>query len=229
VTVPTEVIAHRGASTHEPENSLAAFAAAVRFGAHGVELDVRATADGALAVVHDAHLPDGRAVAEVRAAELPGGIALLDAALDACGDLLVNVEIKADGPRGGTAIAAGVVATCRAWGGRVLVSSFDAATVARVRELDAHVATGQLTFLLDRSVPEVLATVADQGHGAWHPHHATIDADAVAAAHAVGIAVNVWTVDDPGRIATLAAWGVDAVVTNDVPTALRSVGGPGTG
>ena len=36
--------------------------------------------------------------------------------------------------------------------------------------------------------------------------------------------MNTWTVDDPERIATLAGWGVDAVVSNDVPTALHALG-----
>jgi len=62
----TLVYAHRGASAAEPENTLAAFRAAARMGADGVELDVRRTADGGAAVVHDATLADGRPVASVR-------------------------------------------------------------------------------------------------------------------------------------------------------------------
>jgi glycerophosphoryl diester phosphodiesterase len=46
----------------------------------------------------------------------------------------------------------------------------------------------------------------------------------VAAAHTAGLAVNTWTVDDPDRIALLVSWGVDAVVTNDVPAAREAVG-----
>ena len=47
------VIAHRGASAREVENSLAAFRAAAGLGSDGVELDIHATADGALIVHHD--------------------------------------------------------------------------------------------------------------------------------------------------------------------------------
>ena len=43
-------------------------------------------------------------------------------------------------------------------------------------------------------------------------------------AHRAGLAVRAWTVDDPGRIAELAAMGTDAVVTNDVPAALEALG-----
>lgn len=211
-----QVIAHRGASATHPENTLAAFAAAVALGADGVELDVHRTVDGALAVHHDAELADGTALAGLPAADLPVDVPLLPAALAACGDLLVNVEIKA-------APADLVVAAVDAWGGRALVSSFDPAAVDAVRAVAPHVPTAQLTFLLERSVADTVRWIAGRGHGAWHPHHATVDAGAVDAAHAAGLAVHVWTVDDPARIVELAAAGVDGIVTNDVPGARRAL------
>ena len=67
----TQVIAHRGASGLEPENTVAAFRRAVALGADGVELDVRRSADGVLVVHHDARLADGRAIVTVPEAELP--------------------------------------------------------------------------------------------------------------------------------------------------------------
>jgi glycerophosphoryl diester phosphodiesterase len=216
------VIAHRGASAQRGENTLAAFAHAVELGADGIELDVRATADGELAILHDLHLPDGRPVSAVDAADLPSFVPLLDAALAACGSLLVNIEIKSDEPGAGVALVADVAAAGARWGGPVLVSSFDPTTV------DAAAAAGlpaaQLTLFLDRSVPELVAAVAGRGLVAWHPHHATLDEDAVARAHDAGLAVNTWTADDPPRITELAAWGIDGIVTNDVPTALRTLG-----
>jgi len=50
------IIAHRGASSHAPENTLAAFQAATDAGADGVEFDVRLAADGVPVVIHDANL-----------------------------------------------------------------------------------------------------------------------------------------------------------------------------
>lgn len=222
---PPLVIAHRGASAHAPENTIEAFALAVTLGADAVELDVRATADGALAVLHDPHLPDGTPIAQLRAAELPEAICLLDAALEACGDLLVNVEIKADGPGGGVAMVAAVVAACRAWGGETLVSSFDPATVDLLHAEAPDLPTAQLTFVLDRSVEESIAWMVGRGHAAWHPHHAALDEATVASAQAAGLQVNPWTVDDPARMSTLAAWGCDGIVTNDVPAAREAVRG----
>ena len=50
------VVAHRGASSTHPENTVAAFDAAVASGADVVELDVRLTSDGVPVVLHDANL-----------------------------------------------------------------------------------------------------------------------------------------------------------------------------
>jgi glycerophosphoryl diester phosphodiesterase len=220
--LPTAVIAHRGASAHKPENTVAAFAHAVALGADGVELDVRATADAALAVLHDLHLADGRVLAAVAAADLPPDVPLLADALAACGSLLVNVEIKSDENGAGAALVEAVVDVATRWGGAVLVSSFDVATV------DAAVAAGlpsaQLTLLPDRPVPDLLEWMAGRGLVAWHPYHAVLDGEAVASAHEAGLRVNTWTADDPDRIRELADWGVDGVVTNDVPTALSALG-----
>lgn len=50
---PPRVVAHRGASEHEPEHTLAAYTEAIEAGADGLECDVRLTADGHLVCVHD--------------------------------------------------------------------------------------------------------------------------------------------------------------------------------
>ena len=92
----TLVIAHRGASRAERENTIAAFVRAVEMGADGIELDVRRTADDVLVVHHDAMLGDGRIVRQVPAGELPDHVPTLSAALDACAGAFVNVEIKND-------------------------------------------------------------------------------------------------------------------------------------
>lgn len=223
----TSVFAHRGASAAEPENTLAAFRAAVALGADGVELDVRRTADGALAVHHDAALPDGRAIVEVAAAALPPSVPLLDAALDACGDLVVNVELKdLPGEAGHDPSHPLVPAVLRAVGGAaggVLISSFDITAVDRVLALDPTVPTAFLAVL--GPDPERAALLIDRcrrhRHRTFHPLHVGVDAELVARCADAGIALNTWTVDDLGRIVELAALGVDGIITN-VPDVARS-------
>lgn len=221
------IYAHRGASAHEPENTLAAFRAAVALGADGVELDVRRDAGGDLVVHHDAHLADGRAIADLTRADRPEHVCDLAAALLACGDLEVNVEVKSDAAAEGVAVAGPVLEAVTAWGGRVLLSSFDPATVDELHRLAPGVPTAQLTMLPDRPLDALLAWVAERGHVAWHPHHLLVDDEAVARTHAAGLALNTWTVDDPDRLRVLEAMGVDVAVANDVPGALAALGRAG--
>lgn len=98
------VLAHRGLWQHAPENTLAAFEAAVRAGVDGIETDVRRSADGVLLLVHDRHLPGGRAVAqatleEVARALAPARPCTLPEALATFPHLLWNLELK-DGAAG---------------------------------------------------------------------------------------------------------------------------------
>jgi glycerophosphoryl diester phosphodiesterase len=221
---PCLVIAHRGASGSRPENTLEAFRHARALGADWVELDVRRSADGVLVVHHDAHLPDGRAIVETLAADLPDPVPTLAAALEACTGMGVNVEIKNDptepdfdGTHDAAVAVAEAVATWLAAGGlppeRVIVSSFAMETVDRLREVAPDLPTGWLTFDLLDPVAVVERTVA-HGHAAVHPYDPFVDRRLVDRAHAAGLAVYVWTVDDPGRMAELVALGVDGIITN---------------
>jgi glycerophosphoryl diester phosphodiesterase len=221
------ILGHRGAARDHPENSIWAFEAAAAAGADGVELDVRRTSDGALAVIHDARLADGRAVVATPARELPATVPLLDAALAACGDLLVNVEIKnwpSDPDFDPTHEIADAVADAVAGRPNVLVSCFLLPTVARFHA----VAPGTPTAWLLSVVADPAAAVADAvaaGCAALHPHETAVDARLVALAHDAGLAVNTWTVDDPVRLLELAELGVDAVVCDDPEAALAVLQG----
>lgn len=226
MTVVT-VYAHRGASAAERENTLDAFRRAREMGSDGVELDVRRSADGALVVHHDAHVPDGRAILDLKASDLPEHVPLLDAALDACRGMVVNVEIK-NWPQDSdfdpdNALVPPVLEACR--GHDVLVSSFNIATVDRVRELDASVPTAWLvSFAPDRDrAGRLVELCARHEHGALHPHELAVDEHLMTLCRAQGIAVNTWTVDDPARMRVLADLGVDGIVTNVPDVALAAL------
>ncbi len=209
----TAVIAHRGASRLEAENSLAAFRRARAVGADWIELDVRPLLGGGLAVHHDPRLPDGRALADLRVGALPPEVALLADALDACEPLGVNVEIKNDPTEPGYdatgRLAAAVVAVLLGREQPVVVSSFDLATIDAARDLGAATA-----WLVDAVDDDVLVTLAEHGHRTLHPWDGAVTAAVVAACRAMDVAVNIWTVDDPARLRELAAWGVAGIVTN---------------
>jgi glycerophosphoryl diester phosphodiesterase len=217
-----------------PENTVAAFALALELGSDGVELDVRRTADGEVVACHDAEIPGG-VLCELPlsvARELVPGLATLEEALDVCTGALVNIEIK---NRPGDAdwdptdeVAGQVVALLDRRGGRddVLVSSFNLATVDRVRAL----APGCPTALLTRGPDPVpaLTAVDTRGHSALHPHVGAMTgataAEVLRRKHERGIRVNVWTVNDDDEIRRLGAAGVDAVVTDVPDVALRALG-----
>jgi glycerophosphoryl diester phosphodiesterase len=226
----TKVIAHRGASTAYRENTLDAFVGAVEMGADGIELDVRRTADGQGAVHHDAHLADGRLVVDLAAADLPDEVPLLAAALDACRPIEVNVEIKnwpADPDfEDARSLADLVVAHVRdaAMAERVVVSSFDLGTIDRVHALDPELRTAWL--VVDHGDPlRLVERAAAAGHAGIHPIWRMVDPALVDAAHAAGLFVNVWTVDEPDEIRRLASLGVDGVVTNVPDVARRALDG----
>lgn len=226
----TLVIAHRGASAREQENTIAAFELAGALGADGVELDVRRCGDDRLVVHHDAHLADGRIIRHTPSAELPDHVPTLDAALDACAGLFVNIEIKNDpgepdhDPSDWVAWQVAASLARRGGGPRWLISSFRLATVDQVRRMAPRVRTAWLTLGLDA---DVIATTVAHGHAIVHPWVAALPLDALRAAHAAGLAVNTWTCDDPDRISELIGWGVDGICTNvpDVALARRARGG----
>lgn len=224
----TQIWGHRGASAVRPENTLDAFAEALRLGADGVELDVRRTADGAMAVHHNADLADGRFIYELERGALPPSVALLDAVLDATGPMMVNVEIKnvpVDPDFDPTETVAGQVVdlvTARGAVERVVVSSFGLAAIDAVRARNAGIATGWLTLVAYDQL-RALETAVERGHNALNPYFSAVTAELVNAAHDAGVAINTWTVDDPDEMRRLADLGVDAIITNDIATAVATL------
>ena len=219
-----QILAHRGATAVARENTLAAFAGAAALGADGVELDVRATADGVVVVVHDPVIEGLGPVAELSASELPAWLPTLDQALDACAALaLVNVEVKADwaAPRLAETVAA--VLGGRKGGPGLLVSSFDLSLLDAHRRAAPTIATGWLTLpgLAEPALAAAVGTAAARGHRALHLHESTVTGDLVAAARQAELLVVAWTVNNPERAVELAQLGVGVLITDD-PAGLRA-------
>jgi glycerophosphoryl diester phosphodiesterase len=233
VTTPTAVQAHRGSpdpAAGVRENTLGAFALARALGADGVELDVRVTVDGALAVHHDAVVAGAGPVHELSVTELPSYVPLLADALEACAGMLVNIEIKNhpgepafDPTERASALVVGVLEEL----GRVdpvVVSSFWSGALAAVRSLDPSVPCGLLVLpSFDAGVG--ITGARDLGCTAVHLPVNLVDRDTVATAHAAGLAVAAWTVAAPAVLDAVLAAGVDTAITDDVATARRAVDG----
>ena len=223
-----QVIAHRGASRAERENTLAAFRRAGTIGADAVELDVRRTSDGAMAVHHDAVLPDGRVICEMTAVELPEHVPLLPAALDACEGMWVNIEIKnhpLDADFDPSDSLAATVATHLAERGedhRWLISAFNRQTVDAMRTLRPEVRTAWLTNgVRDEDLERVARDLAGFGHTALHPDTRFLNQRCIDVFHSHGLQVNSWTIDDPARMAEVIGWGIDGICTNVPDVAIQ--------
>jgi glycerophosphoryl diester phosphodiesterase len=231
---PPLVFGHRGVRGEAPENTMAAFELAKKYGVDGVELDVRPCRSGEVVVIHDPTLGrstggrDARSVAdlefrELRGVDLGGGQAapLLADVLDwaRASNLRVNVEIKRDVPdrRAAVRATANVVRRYLA-GGDVMVSSFDPWMLAYFGWLLPAALRGSL--FSSESTLERLQTsgwvAALIGAGAVHPERKLVVPDRCRKWKKRSKLINVWTVNDVPEARALSAMGVDAIIT-DVP------------
>jgi len=215
------VIAHRGASAREPENSLAAFRAAATLGADAVELDIHATADGALIVHHDELIERAHAIPrltadQVRTFRLPNGEPLptLEQALAAVGTRLqVFIEVKSLDPRF-DAMQRGPNPSSYA------IHSFDHRIVRRL----GLVRPGLRCGVLSSSYPiRPLAALADAGATILWQERTMVDRPLADALHGSGMQLLVWTVDDAADMQRLLELGVDGLCSNRPDVARRAV------
>lgn len=228
--------AHRGGASEAPENTLPAFQHAVDLGYRYLETDVHATRDGVLVAFHDDRLDrvtDRTGVIEeltwreVSEARVDGTepIPLLEDVLGSWPEIRVNIDPKAD------ASVEPLIETLRRTDAvdRVCVGAFSDERVARVRAaFDGRLCTGMgpdemvdlirafqgesVTF---RSAAAQIPPVDPKGRPLATP-------ELVETAHRHGIAVHVWTIDDPDEMRHLLDIGVDGIMT-DRPAVLREV------
>ena len=247
---PPLLFAHRGGAGLAPENTMQAFRAAVeRWEADILEMDVHATADGELVVIHDPTVDrttDGRgAVRDLTLGEVqrldagyrftdPGGthafrgrgvvVPRFVDVLEAFPGVRMNVDAK------GEATMPRVIDAVRAAGAehRVLLAS-----VGEAGRADWHGYRGptsasrrqiRLFYYLHRlpgGGPYTPRTDALQIPYRWEGHQVTTPRFIREAARR-NLPVHVWTVDDPAVMRTLLAWGVGGIQT-DRPDILAGV------
>jgi glycerophosphoryl diester phosphodiesterase len=219
------VIAHRGASAYEFENSLAAFRAAAPRGADAVELDIHATSDGALIVHHDEAI-DGTHItrsplAGIQALRLPNGepVPTLEEALDAISPALqVFIEVKSLPPQfDGRLFAALDKGANKA---RCAAHGFDHRIVSR---LGLERPTLPRGVLLSSYPIRPLEVLEDTGATVLWEDQAMIDAGLVEAVHGGGYRVFAWTVNTEDEMRRLVELGVDGICSNFPDVARRAV------
>ncbi|MEV8339510.1 glycerophosphodiester phosphodiesterase family protein [Leucobacter sp. NPDC077196] len=249
-TQQPRIIAHRGfvpadlAADGVVENTRAAFTAALAAGAGYLETDCHLTRDGVVVLAHDADLTrianDPREIAAVDRAELDGvfadrgGLLTLADALAEYPHARWNIDVKA------RAVAEPLGRIVAPHGARVLVTSFSDA----YRRAALEAAVGERRAILPatspgkRTLTRVLLAVASGSRRAAERALTGLDAlqiperqgrlrvltpRLIATAHASGVEVHVWTVNDGQRMRELVAMGVDGVVTDRTDLAVEAL------
>ncbi|MFA6109628.1 MAG: glycerophosphodiester phosphodiesterase family protein [Candidatus Latescibacterota bacterium] len=234
--IPPVRIAHRGASGEglAPENTLAAFERAIETGVDAVELDVRATRDGHLVVLHDAELDRTTdatgpvrelTLDQVRQADAGSWrgeeyrgqrVPTLAEVLELCRRrVLVLIEIKADG------IAERTLQVIDDLGAReqVVVQSFTPEIVRRVKVLQpgipAALLVGRLPTAPSRLRARRLVTqVLEVGANALAIWHATLTPALIEEVRKRAVSLWTWTVDEEIVMRDMVLLGVQGIITN---------------
>ena len=229
-----EVTAHRGASARAPENTLAAFRAAIEDRADFIELDVQETSDGVVAVHHDADFmrvaKDPRKIWETtwaEVAQIPNGgwfdpafeaerVATLEDALELAGDeIRVNIELKTYGH--GQQLEERVVEIVERTGmaDRVVLMSLSRPIVQKLKELRPEWTVGLLAAVSIGDLTKLQADFLAVSAGNATP-------GLVKRAHESGKRLLVWTVNHPAQMSSMITIGVDGLIT-DEPALARDV------
>ncbi len=218
------VVAHRGASALAPENTLAAFRLALEGGAAAVECDVHLSADGAPVVIHDARVDRTTSgtgqVASLTLDELRRldagawfGPAFAGERVPTLGEVVgvcagrgrLFVELKVGG---GPPLVDAALQAVSAAATDVAVISFDPEIVQLVARRRPDLPLGWLLtagHAAQLGAAGVLRAVTTAGAGVIAPHFSAATPPLIEQAHAAGLPVSVWTVDDPGTMVDLVA------------------------
>ncbi|MBL0386390.1 glycerophosphodiester phosphodiesterase [Tumebacillus sp. ITR2] len=232
-------LAHRGASGYAPENTMEAFHVAEQMGADGFEFDVQLTKDGVPVVIHDELLDrttNGRGFVymhtldELRALDAGSWydpkykgvqIPTLQEVIETFGNRMVlNIELKNSiFEMPGLEEKTLDLIRRNQIEKSVVVSSFHHGSMLKFHELAPDIATG---LLYDCVIVGAVQYAKRLGARALHPFFATVKPHLVEEAHAAGLAVNVWTVNEVNHMRLAALSGVDAIITN-YPDRLKEV------
>jgi glycerophosphoryl diester phosphodiesterase len=222
VAVPV-AIAHRGDPIAERENTLPAFAAAVRQGADMVEIDLQRTRDGEIVVLHDRTLARlwgfDRKVADLDLAAVQG-IGHGDERIPTLRQVLSAIPVPLMVDFTGAAVVEGALDAVREAGAmaRALFVSGNVEALGRLRARAPRARLG-LTWVEPEPPP---AALLDQlGVEYWNPMFRLITPERVADVHRLGLKVSTWTVDKPRHMTRVIEAGVDAIVSNRIGVLLR--------
>jgi glycerophosphoryl diester phosphodiesterase len=227
-----KIIAHRGWSGRAPENTMAAFTAALEFKVDGLELDIHRSKDGKLIIGHDptvdrtsngkGFIKDltweelrrldagswfGSHFQNERILQLRSLFELVQKS-----DLLINIELKTD-LFSYPGIEEQLVKMIKDFElvEQCIVSSFNHYSLLKITAALPELKTG---ILYNANLYQPWTYAKQLNVAALHPKYLSVSSEMVAQAHRNGLLVNTWTVNEPELIRQVIATGVDAIITN---------------
>jgi glycerophosphoryl diester phosphodiesterase len=215
--------AHRGASGHEPENTLSAVEKAIDLGADWIEVDVYAV-ERELIVIHDERLDrttNGTGLVMdttleyLRSLDAGKGqrVPTLREVFD-CVDRRAGINVELKGSETAGLVVSLINEYVTAWKWRrdqFIVSSFHRRELGRVKKLDSNIRIGIVIGSFHRPYKKFVTQFTTHS---VHPRIDLVNADFVQSAHERGLKVFVYTVNHPEDIARMAAMGVDGIFTD---------------
>jgi glycerophosphoryl diester phosphodiesterase len=220
------IIAHRGASYIEPENTLRSFRKALDMGADAIEFDVRFSKDNIPIIIHDDTVDrttngkgkvNNMLFSELRKLDAGMGeqIPTLQEALNLIDrKALILIELK---ERYHEDIILKEV-LLRNLLDNVIFISFHYDVLNRLRNLNNNVKTGYLYY----KPPAPINEASQNNAFAILPRYNMISSRIITWAHSKGLKVYAWTVDDPNKAMELVKEGVDGIATNK-PDIIKNV------
>lgn len=221
-------IAHRGATTNAPENSILATEHAIAAGADAVEIDVRLCGTGEVIVLHDPTLTRMLGVPD-RASQTSLSvikhisfkdmqfehIPTLREMLEHFGAIIrFNIEIKEHRIRCAEIVEkVSRVITDLKLEDSVWISSFNPFVIRTIKQLSPHLKAGYLYDKV-RYLPTLLTDYYNIE--AWHPHYSLVNEEYVRVARQRGKEIYCWTVNEKSETDRLISLGIDGIITDNL-------------
>jgi glycerophosphoryl diester phosphodiesterase len=219
------ILSHRGYHTQAPENTLAAFAAAIALGVDGIETDIRLSRDNVPILFHDRQTPDGRPVSALTQAKLSDSVGYvvptledaLNLPLDRSNHFLWNLEIKTPDVLNSTVEILRRYCTAH----RILVTSFWHPLILKISR-QVEVECGLLIAHRPIDLQSRPSWIPD------HPsvktlvfHYDTLDPALIAQSRARGLRTFVYGAQTLQDHQQLTQWQVDGIITDRPEFALK--------
>ena len=220
----TQIIGHRGAMGHAPENTVLSVKKALALGVDGIEIDVFRCQSGEIVVFHDKRLQkltDGKGKIETRTwVELQELLVMDREPIPLLAEIIalvngrvrLNIELKGKNTSKGVFDIMQTAVESGRWKmNQLFVSSFDWEELREFRKLTNQFGIAVLT---DKNPLNAIPVAHELDAFAINPNHKKLTQDKINQIQGEGFEILTWTVNDTARIHELTSWGVDAIITD---------------